>query len=190
MKDLLKIKQEMKRKKPNFTRSDCNKKTRISGKSWRKPNGLHSKMRLCHLGFKRRVSIGYRSPCALRDMEKSGLKKVIVRNLADLEKIDAKKEIALIANIGMKKKIEIAKEAQKRKLTIANIKNVGEFLESSQKTISERKDMKKAREEKKLGKTKEKKEAKKEEKKQEEISPEEKEKMEKKEKEKLIIKKQ
>lgn len=177
-----------KKKKPDFARSDSNKKLRISATGWRKPNGLHSKMRLGHFGHKKTVSIGYKNPNVLRGTERSGLKKILVRNAADLEKIDPKKHIAVIANIGLRKKIEIAKEAQKKKIAIANVKDLGKFFEAADKIALERKERKKKIIEKRAEKGKEK--AKKEEKKEEkELTPEEKDKQERLEREKLIIKK-
>ena len=181
------IKKIAKKKKPYFTRSDSNKKLRISKGGWRKPNGLHSKMRLAHRGFKKTVSIGYRNPAIIRGLEKSGMKKVLVMNLDDLKKIDVKNSIAVIGNIGLRKKIEIIKEAQKRKISLSNVKDLSKFLESADKSMAERKERKKKIEEKRAEAKKEKKE-KKEEKKEEELNPEEKEKQERLEKEKMIIK--
>lgn len=188
MTDLIKVKEMMKRKQPAFTRSDSNKKKRMS-KNWRRPNGLHSKMRLSHKGFKRSVSIGYRSPVLLRNVGRDGLKKVLVKNLSELQKLDPRKNSAVIAGIGLKKKIEILKEAQKRKIKVCNVKDIQKFLDDAEKKIAERRE-KRAERKKEEKKGKEaKKEELKEKKKEEEPTPEEKEKLEKREKEKILIKK-
>ena len=46
---LLELRRAMKRKKPDFIRQDSHKKAGLGAK-WRKPKGIHSKMRKKHKG--------------------------------------------------------------------------------------------------------------------------------------------
>jgi len=193
MNNLLEIKKNMKRKAPSFIRSDAHKKKRL-GKNWRFPKGHHNKMRLGKAGHPGLVEVGYRMPRAVRGLEISGLKKIMVHNLRELEKLDAKKECAIIAKIGMKKKIEIVKDAVKRKIIIFNVKNPEAFLKGADEAMKKRKEQKQTAEQEKKSKEKKKeekpKEAKEEKKEEKELNPEEKEEQERREKEKLLIKKQ
>jgi len=189
MNHLLEIKKKLNKKKPNFIRSDAHKKKRL-GKNWRHPKGHHNKMRLCKAGHPGLIEVGYRMPRAVRGLEASGLRKVAVHNLRELEKIDPKKECALIANIGMKKKIEIVREAAKRKIAIFNVKNPEAFLKGADESLKRRKEEKAKSEQEKKSKEKKKEKPKEEKKEEKEPTPEEKEKQEKIEKEKVIIKKQ
>lgn len=70
---------------------------------WRKPTGRHNKMREKRKGSPAVVSIGYKSNKKLNSK-----KFVRIYNLNDLEKIK-ENEIAIVGNVGKKKKIEIAK---------------------------------------------------------------------------------
>jgi len=142
-------------KKLKFTRQDAHKKVKL-GNKWRRPKGLHSKMRLSFKGYNKTVSIGYGSPKNTRGLDKSGLKLMTIKSLKELEKIDAKKECITVAKtMGLKKKIEVLKQAMKKGIKVVNVKDVNAFL----KAVEEK--FKKSREKKE--KLKEKKEVKKKE---------------------------
>ena len=189
MNNLLEIKMRLKKVKPDFIRSDAHKKKRL-GENWRFPKGHHNKMRLGKAGHRKLVEVGYRMPRAVRGVESSGLKKVIIHNLKELEKIDAKKECALIANIGLKKKIEIVKEALKKKIVIFGMKDPSLFLKQAEEDLNLRKEKKKMAEVKKKEREKKKEIVPKEKKEEKNLTPEEKEEQERREKEKIITKKQ
>ncbi len=194
MKSLLEVKKAKRAKNPHFLRSDAHKKVRIKT-GWRKPNGHHNKMRLSLRGYRQKVRIGFGTPASLRNYEISGLRKVIVRNMAELLKTDPKKDLAVIANIGMKKKLELVKEAIKKKITLSNVKNPEEFLKQAEEARKKRAEekTKEAASKKDKEKTKEKpkeEQKKKEEAEEKELTPEEMEEKERREKEKLLIKKQ
>ena len=190
---MLEIKRKMNAKRPDFIRSDAHKKKKLPRK-WRKPTGHHNKMRLAERGYRTTVKVGYRSPGKVRYLELTGLKKTSVRNLNDLSKIDPKKECADISNTGMKKRMEMVREALNKKITIFNVKNPEAFLKECEEKLRQRKESKKKAEESKKDKEKTKEkvkgEAKKKEEKKEELSEEEKKEAEKREKEKILIKKQ
>src|SRR3989344_5256485 len=126
-KSLIELRKKIKAKKPSFARKDSHKKTSL-GTKWRKPKGLQNKRRKHLKGHQKTVRQGYRSPFAVRGLHKSGLEIVNVRSL-NLENINPKTQaIELSATLGMKTKTAIIKEAQKKNITIVNIKNPAVFL--------------------------------------------------------------
>ncbi len=162
-------------KKQKFIREDY---TQISSlglrrkKLWkyRKGTGIDNKMRLKIKGHLRNVSIGFGNEKKKRGLVK-GLKPVLVHNLDEIKKI-SKNEIGILANIGSKKRIEIANYIIENKINLSNF-NAGKFLDKI-------KDMQEKKKEEKMSKLDKKK---KEEKRKEELQKqkEEKEKSEKKE---------
>ncbi|MBW2985084.1 hypothetical protein KY313_00310 [Candidatus Woesearchaeota archaeon] len=115
-----------------FRRQDSHKKKRINPR-WRSARGLQSKIRLAKRGYMKKPKIGYGSP------KKSEL--VQVASLKELKDV-IKGESIIIKKIGLKKKIELVKEAVKLKITIINI-NVEKFLKESESRLKLRKDRKK-----------------------------------------------
>ena len=86
---------------------------------WRKPKGRDSKMRLKRKGYSKTVSVGYKSP--RKSLGKiNGMKPVLVYNVKDLFKLD-KNSVAIIARIGVRKKLDIIKHAQEKKIKILNL---------------------------------------------------------------------
>ena|SRR3990172_5586504 len=95
---------------------------------WRRPTGRHNKMRDKRRGYPAVVSIGYRESSKSRG-KIGGLELVRVMNTKDVERI-GKGEIGIVGNVGNKKKIEIAKKAEERKIHLYNL-NVKKFLEKN-----------------------------------------------------------
>ncbi len=91
------------------------------GDKWRRPKGIHSKMKR---GLKRRppmVEIGYGGPAATRGLHPSGFEEVLVYNAEDLEKIDPKKQAARIgATVGTKKRLTIESRAKELGIRVLN----------------------------------------------------------------------
>ncbi|MBU3941969.1 MAG: 50S ribosomal protein L32e [Nanoarchaeota archaeon] len=176
-------------KKLKFTRQDAHKKVRL-GKKWRRPRGLHSKMRLSKKGYNKSVSVGYGSPRKTRNMHSSGLKLIIIKSLKDLEKIDTKNEcVAVAKTIGLRKKVEILKQAVKKGIKVVNIKDVNKFLKDVEEKIKKSKEEKENLKKKKEIKEKEKAAKKKTIEEKVEKTDEEKKEEEKKERDKLLTKK-
>ena len=129
-------------KKLKFTRQDAHKKVRL-GNKWRKPKGLHSKMRLSKKGYNKSVSIGYGSPKSTRGLDKSGLKLIIIKSLKEIENINAKEEcIAVAKTIGLRKKVEILKQAVKKSINVVNVKDINKFLKDVDDKIKKSKEEK------------------------------------------------
>ncbi len=193
--DKLKFRKEMKKKKPKFIRQDAHKKRKLA-KVWRRPRGLHSKVRLAKKGYRRKVSKGFKAPKEVRFLHPSGLDLTVVNNLKDLNNIDPKKEGILIASaIGVKKKLAIIKRALELKIAILNIKSPKDYIKSIEEKRKKKKEVrekkKKEKEEKKKIIEKKAKEKKAKEEKEEltdKVSEEEKKKQEKLEKDKLLTK--
>ncbi len=172
-KKLLEIRNSLKRKKPVFIRQESHKKKKLE-QSWRKPRGIHSKLRRMLRGNRARVEPGWGSPAAAKGLSKDGLRKIIVNNPKELSGLDAKADGVVIASsVGMKKRVEIVKKAKELGLRVLS-QDSEKFLESFEK-------MQKEKQEKKAKAAKEKEEKKKE--KEEKAAKKEKEEKEKKESE-------
>lgn len=112
------------KKKPQFKRKDSHKysklgKGRKKEQKWRKPTGRHNKMRNQMKGHPAVVAVGYKTNNAVRGMVEEK-KPVYVFNVKDLGKVK-QNEIAIIGNIGKKKKLEIVKKSKELKIKIKNL---------------------------------------------------------------------
>lgn len=118
----LKLREFMKRKMPDFVRYDSHKVQRI-GTSWRRPRGLHNKMRKRYAHKPPMVDIGYRVPKIVRNLHPSGFKEVLVYTMKDLEKIDPKIEAARIGRtVGRLNRIQIERKALELGIRVLNPK--------------------------------------------------------------------
>lgn len=117
----LKKRAEVSGRRPEFLRQEWYKRKRLQGAKWRRPRGMHSKMRQ-HYAYRRSVvSIGYGSPKEARFLHPSGFKEVMVHNVKDLGKINPETEAARIAHqVGMKKRLEIEAKAKELKIRVLN----------------------------------------------------------------------
>lgn len=144
IKQLLEIRKGIKSKKPCFIRRDTNRKKRLE-KNWRKPTGLHSKLRGRFSGRAKRVSRGYRSPEQVRGMHKSGLEQHIISSPTEFERLDAKKTGLIIsAAVGDRKRIIILKKAKELGFEVLNIKNPDNYIQNVENNVSSRKKAKDA----------------------------------------------
>jgi len=129
----------LRRKKPVFRRHDTHKKSRIN-KSWRKPNGLHNKLRLSKRGHGKSVKVGYGTTKIIRGFHLSGLMPVNVNNVEMLKDIDAKTQGIIIGkSVGQRKKVEIINNALDAGLKIFNVKDVNAYLDKVKKLFEDKK---------------------------------------------------
>ena len=179
------LRKQIKSKKPDFIRQDANKKKRLE-RRWRKPKGLHSKIRLNLRGRAKGVSQGYRSPKKVRGLYNTTLRQSRIISIKDLEKLDPKENCIIISSsLGNKKRIDILKKAKERGFVISNIKNPDEFIKKIEDKINLKRKIKdEAKEKKKVTKTK-----KKDNKLTEKVSDDSKKDIEKKEKDRFLTKK-
>ncbi len=174
---LLQQRKLTKKHKPTFLRQDATRNKSLE-KKWRKPKGMHSKMRIHLRGRRKSPSPGYASPRAVRGLTRQGLREVYVTNAKNLEGFDSKTQIVVFGQIGLRKKMELIKICSDKKYPIAQIKDPGAFTQKVQADLIARKSKKKQtidqkkKKEESLKKAKDNKES---EKKEEAASPEVKE---------------
>lgn len=138
------------------------------GSAWRRPRGIHNKLRLCKGGQGLTPKIGYGSGKVKGLI--NGFVPVLIHTLKELTTFDTKKNVGIIASsLGMKKKIAIVKKAQELHIQLLNIKDSAAFLKKAEeKKVKREKEPKKqevqAEENKKVLTEEEKKERGKEEK--------------------------
>lgn len=189
MKELLEIRKKIKSKKPVFVRQDAHKKPKIGWK-WRRPRGIHSKMRLRKRGYRRSVEIGWGTNKKIRNLDKDGLRIRLVSSIKELDNVDTKTEGIIVSKkIGLKNRILLLKKTEEMKIKVLNVKDVAKYLKEADEIIEKRKERRK-----KIKKEKEKKKEKKVEKKKEKgiekiMTDDEKKKEEKKEKDRMLTKK-
>ena len=185
LKNLLELRKKIKSKKPDFVRQDIHKKAKLK-KKWRKPKGLHSKIRQCRKGKRKSVSTGYGSPKIVRGLTKDGLRPVIITS-KNLEKVNKGEEgIIISSKLGNKKRIEILKKAKENGIKVINIKNIDDYIKNIDEKLRLKKEQKKGKEKEEKGKKERKKESKAD--LVTKVSEEEKKELEKKEKDKLLTK--
>lgn len=145
IKKLIAVRAKIKARKPSFTRQDQHKKNEIKRTGWRRPKGLHSKMREGRKGYKIKISIGWKSPALTRGMHPSGLLPVLVHRAKDLDRIDPKTQGAIIASsVGGRKRANIL-TAAKGKITILNCKDIDGALKGIADAMARRKTQAKER---------------------------------------------
>jgi large subunit ribosomal protein L32e len=196
MSELLQVRNDMKARKPRFIRQDNFRRMRIKNQDkWRKPKGIHSKIRHAKKGFRKSPSPGYKSPAAVKGLHSTGLKMVHVSTLEQLAKVNKSSEgIIVSGTLGMQKKLELLKKAIEMKVEVLNFNAPG-MVKKIEESFASRKQKSKKKAEKKgpkpeSQKTEAKAEAKAEEKKENPQTHEEHKKIEKEEKNKVLTKKE
>ncbi|MDD4307231.1 MAG: 50S ribosomal protein L32e [Thermoplasmata archaeon] len=114
------LRNDKSRNRPEFHRQEWFRYLRV-GDKWRKPRGIHSKMRR-HYGYRPNiVAIGYRGPKAARGKHPSGFDEVIIYNLKEMEGLNPKKQAIRIGHsVGYLKRMHIAILADEMELRILN----------------------------------------------------------------------
>ena len=181
---LLQVRSELKYRKPIFIRQDNPKRKKLNYK-WRKPKGIHSKIRHHFKGRRKMPSPGYKSPAEVKGLHSSGLAIVRVFSADDVKKIKKENEgIIVPKRIGMKKSLEILKKANELNVKVLNlntnerIKKIEDFINLKKKKTTETK--KEEIKEQKATKAKEPKEK---------LSDEERKEADKKERDRILTKK-
>jgi len=107
-------------RRPAFKRQEWFRYAKL-GEKWRRPKGIHSKMKR---KLDRRppvVLIGYRGPASVRGLHPSGFEEVHVHNVNELEGIDPKKQAVRIGStVGTKKRIVIEDRAEELGIRVLN----------------------------------------------------------------------
>lgn len=115
--------EELKRNKRKFLRVDSHKMIKLGkgvrkNQKWHSPIGRQNKIRLGRKSYPQRPKVGWGSASQIRDLI-FGVKAVRVENVKDLENV-GKSEGVLIGSVGKKKRMEIIKAANEKKLKILN----------------------------------------------------------------------
>ncbi len=133
----LKLRQRVKKKKPQFVRQENWRYKRLK-ENWRRPRGIDNKMRRKIKGWPPTVSVGYRGPKAARGFHPSGYKEVLVHNTEELKKIKPKTQAIKIAHmVGKRKRARILVEARRRKITVLNFREAKEVIKE-EKELAEK----------------------------------------------------
>ena len=124
LKTALKQRVKSKRKKPTFIRQEGKHKKKLV-KKWVRPKGKQSKMRKCIKGKGHIPNVGYGSPNLVKGLHPSGLEDILVHNVDDVKKVDAKKQgIRIAATVGNKKRYFMQKQAEELKIRVFNLKKI------------------------------------------------------------------
>ena len=107
-------------RRPAFKRQEWFRYSKL-GEGWRRPKGIHSKMKR---NLKRRphvVDIGFRGPVAARDLHPSGFEEVMIYNVEGLEGVDPKKQAVRVGGtVGTKKRLAIQERADELGIRVLN----------------------------------------------------------------------
>jgi large subunit ribosomal protein L32e len=120
VKAMLKKRAEVSGRRPEFRRQEWFRYAKL-GIKWRKPRGMHSKMRRHYKYRPTIVSIGFRGPALVRGLASSGFQEVLVYNPSNLDAIDPKIQAARIGGtVGGKKRATIIEKADQLKIRVLN----------------------------------------------------------------------
>ena len=120
VKAMLEKRAEVSGRRPEFLRQEWFRYAKL-GRKWRKPRGMHSKMRRHYKYRPTIVSIGFRGPALVRGLASSGFQEVLVYNPSNLDVIDPKTQAARIGGtVGGKKRATIIEKADQLKIRVLN----------------------------------------------------------------------
>ena len=118
-KDLSK-RNRMSHKRPTFKRQNWFRYKRL-GEKWRRPRGIHSKMRR-HFKYRIPVAqVGFRGPASVRGLHPSGFEEVLVHNTKEVKNVNPETQAVRISStVGDKKRELIVKKADELKIRVFN----------------------------------------------------------------------
>ena len=135
----LKLRKTLKARKPNFIREDYQKRACIP-LPWRKPRGLHSKMRHRFAGHRALANPGYGSPKEAYGLHPSGFAPVLVHTLNELAALNPKLQGAVLGStLGLPRRMALLSKAKELGVRVLNEKNIDAALKASQDRIAARK---------------------------------------------------
>ena len=119
-KELLAARKKVAKTRPKFIRQESWRYDRLA-ESWRRPKGKDNKMRKQKSGMPALVKVGYRGPRLARGLHPSGYTDNVVHNIAELAKLDPKRDAARIGHtVGKRKRIEIVAKANELGIKVLN----------------------------------------------------------------------
>src|SRR5688500_10020408 len=118
--ELLAARKKVAQRRPKFIRQESWRYDRLA-ENWRKPKGKDNKMRKQKAGWPDIVKVGYRGPKVARGLHPSGYTDNVVHNVAELVKLDPKKDAARLGHTGGKRKrIEMIAKATELGIKVLN----------------------------------------------------------------------
>ena len=107
-------------RRPEFKRQEWFRYSKL-GEKWRRPKGIHSKMKRNLARRPPVVDIGYRGPRDARGLHPSGFEEVLVHTVDGLEGIDPKVQAVRIGGtVGTRKRIQIEDRAEELGIRVLN----------------------------------------------------------------------
>jgi large subunit ribosomal protein L32e len=150
IKKLIEHKQKVKSSKPKFRRQELHKRKRLAD-VWRKPRGVHSKMRLRRRGKAVMVSVGYKMPEKVRGLTKQGLSQVMVSSPEHIKFIQSG-EIAIIRKVSNRKRLAILEAAKIANVAVLNFNDVSKKIDEIKVKLHIKKEARKEKETKRAKK--------------------------------------
>lgn len=135
---LMELKKEKLKKNPHFLPRKSGLIKRIST-SWRRPIGIHNKIRKCKRGKGALVRIGYSTPKLLKGMTRDMKMPVSVSTAKDLDNLTKDNVIVFSSSLGNKKKLVIAKLAKEKNIALFSYDNHDTVINSIEENMSTRK---------------------------------------------------
>jgi large subunit ribosomal protein L32e len=106
-----------------FKRTDWMRHLKLGKKrgkiTWRRAKGKHSKIRRKRTGYPRKPEVGFKSPVKSAGLI-NGKIPVLVNNIKELSALTSA-NIAILARVGAKKKLELIKKAEEMKIQLQNV---------------------------------------------------------------------
>ena len=119
--ELLALRKKVSSKRPEFIRQESWRYDRLA-ENWRKPKGKDNKMRKQKSGVPAIVKVGYRGPRIARGLHPSGYTDNVVHNVAELARLDPKKDAARLGHtVGKRKRIEMIAKATELGIKVLNV---------------------------------------------------------------------
>ena len=117
----MEVRADKKKREPTFHRQEWFRYRRLEKTGYRRPRGMHSKMRK-HWGYRPPLArIGYRGPKISRGLHPSGFEEVLVWNERGLDAVDPKRQAVRIGHgVGGRKRQKIQEKADELGIRILN----------------------------------------------------------------------
>lgn len=123
----LKKRKDIKIHTPLFRRYLRKRFMRLSRSSWRRPRGLHNKLRKHIKGKGAHPKIGYRKPALVRGVNAKGYRQFVCKDLYQLNEIltqsvkpNEQYMIKIARTVGLKKRVVMENLAHKHKIYVTN----------------------------------------------------------------------
>ncbi|MFP4401880.1 MAG: eL32 family ribosomal protein [Candidatus Nanoarchaeia archaeon] len=140
----LQTRRAIKKRKPTFLRRQAHQFAKLKKvDAWRRPKGMGNKSRRNRRGHIGMLKVGYGSPREIKGTNRDGYFEVIISNMKDLELIDTKTQVGVLSHtLGKKKRLDVLRVAQKKNITISNVKDIATYIKTVEENFKAKKDLK------------------------------------------------